>query len=78
LLPWLIFYGLGVLVSIVAHQWLTTLCWVEEKIYGLISLVIGFLTLLVWTLMWIVAAEAGTDFAKLHFGRKSFRQFLFT
>jgi hypothetical protein len=27
-------------VAIVAHQWLTTLCWVEEKIYGLISLVI--------------------------------------
>jgi hypothetical protein len=25
----------------------------------LISLVIGFLTLLVWTLVWIVAAEAG-------------------
>jgi len=59
LLPWLIFYGLGVLVSIVAHQWLTTLCWVEEKIYGLISLVIGFVTLVVWTLVWIVAAEAG-------------------
>ena len=39
-------------------QWLTTLCWVEEKIYGVISLVLGFLTLMVWTLVWIVAAEA--------------------
>jgi len=35
------------------------LCWVEEKIYGLISLIIGFITLVVWTLVWIVAAEAG-------------------
>lgn len=58
LLPWLILYGLGVLVAIVAHQWLTTLCWVEEKIYGLVALAIGFVTLVIWTLVWIVAAEA--------------------
>lgn len=34
LMPWLIYYGIGILIAIAAHQWLTTLCWVEEKIYG--------------------------------------------
>ena len=57
-LPWLVFYGIGVLIAIASHQWLTTLCWVEEKIYGLVALCIGFITLIVWTAMWIVAAEA--------------------
>lgn len=58
LMPWLIYYGLGILIAIGAHQWLTTLCWVEEKIYGLIALGIGFLTTILWTAVWIVAAEA--------------------
>jgi hypothetical protein len=58
LMPWLIYYGLGILIAIGAHQWLTTLCWVEEKIYGLIALSIGFLSIIVWTTVWIVAAEA--------------------
>eukprot|EP00095_Tigriopus_kingsejongensis_P011415 maker-scaffold993_size72668-snap-gene-0.15 protein:Tk11415 transcript:maker-scaffold993_size72668-snap-gene-0.15-mRNA-1 annotation:"c-5 sterol desaturase erg3" len=58
LVPWLIFYGLLVLLCLGVHQWFTTLCWVEEKIYGLISLVFGILLLCLWTLVWIVAAEA--------------------
>lgn len=58
LVPWLIFYGLVVLLCLGVHQWFTTLCWVEEKIYGLISLVVGCLILLFWTFVWIVAAEA--------------------
>ena len=37
LMPWLIYYGIGILIAIGAHQWLTTLCWVEEKLYGLIG-----------------------------------------
>ena len=41
-----------------AHQWLTTLCWVEEKIYGLIALGVGFITTILWTTVGIVAAEA--------------------
>ena len=58
LMPWLIYYGIGILIAIGAHQWLTTLCWVEEKIYGLIALGIGFVTTILWTAVWIVAAEA--------------------
>jgi len=58
LMPWLIYYGIGILIAIAAHQWLTTLCWVEEKIYGLIALGIGFFTTILWTTVWIVAAEA--------------------
>ena len=82
-MPWLIYYGIGILIAIAAHQWLTTLCWVEEKIYGkyisayvcllfitnftylftfilpgLIALGIGFFTTILWTAVWIVAAEA--------------------
>jgi len=70
LLPWLIIYGFGIILAFVAHQWLTTLCWVEEKIYGVISLVLGFLTLMVWTLVWIVAAEAAEK-PKVMVGRNS-------
>ena len=58
LMPWLIYYGIGILIAIGAHQWLTTLCWVEEKLYGLIALGIGFFTTILWTTVWIVAAEA--------------------
>jgi len=58
LTPWLIFYGVGILVAIVTHQWFTTDCWVEEKVYGIISLALGFVTMIIWTLVWIVAAEA--------------------
>ena len=58
LTPWLIFYGVGILVAIVSHQWFTTDCWVEEKVYGIISLALGFVTMIVWTLVWIVSAEA--------------------
>lgn len=58
LVPWLIFYGLLVLFCLGTHQWFTTLCWVEEKIYGLISLCFGIILLCLWTLVWIVAAEA--------------------
>lgn len=58
LMPWLIYYGVGILIAIGAHQWLTTLCWVEEKIYGLIALGVGFITTILWTTVWIVAAEA--------------------
>ena len=70
LLPWLIIYGFGIILAFVAHQWLTTLCWVEEKIYGVVSLVLGFLTLMVWTLVWIVAAEA-VEKPKVMIGRNS-------
>merc|ERR1712051_332298 len=58
LMPWLIYHGIGILIAIGAHQWLTTLCWVEEKLYGLIALGIGFFTTILWTTVWIVAAEA--------------------
>ena len=53
-----IYYGIGILIALGAHQWLTTLCWVEEKLYGLIALGIGFFTTILWTTVWIVAAEA--------------------
>jgi len=58
LTPWLVFYGVGILVAIVCHQWFTTDCWVEEKVYGIVSLGLGFVTMIVWTLVWIVSAEA--------------------
>ena len=58
LTPWLIFYGVVILVAIVTHQWFTTDCWVEEKVYGIVSLALGFITMIIWTLVWIVAAEA--------------------
>ncbi|XP_040564578.1 uncharacterized protein [Lepeophtheirus salmonis] len=58
LLPWLIVYGFIIMGAIGAHQWFTTLCWVEEKVYGLVCLITGFLGLVLWTLVWLVAAEA--------------------
>jgi len=58
LMPWLIYYGIGILIAFGSHQWLTTLCWVEEKLYGLIALGIGFFSTILWTCVWIVAAEA--------------------
>ena len=65
LVPWLLFHGIVIIAAIALHQWFTTLCWVEEKIYGLVSLVMGAGLLVLWTYVWLIASEASKDYAAL-------------
>jgi len=58
LLPWLLFYGSCVIICILTHLYFTSLCWREEKIIGMVSLGVGLIFLVLWSLVWIVAAEA--------------------
>jgi uncharacterized membrane protein YhhN len=32
LLPWLIFYGAGIILCLLLHLYYTSLCWREEKV----------------------------------------------
>jgi len=57
LLPWLLFYGVGIVCCLVAHIYYTSLCWREEKIIGLLCLGTGFIFLVLWSLVWIVSAQ---------------------
>ncbi|XP_023320222.1 uncharacterized protein LOC111695227 [Eurytemora carolleeae] len=59
LLPWLLFYGAGIILCLILHLYYTSLCWREEKIIGMVCLGSGFLFLVIWSLVWIVAAEMG-------------------
>lgn len=56
-LPWLIFYGAGIVTCIWSHLYYTSLCWREEKMIGLGCLGLGFLFLVIWSLVWMVAAQ---------------------
>ena len=73
-MPWLLFYGFGIVGCLVAHLYYTSLCWREEKvggqydtriennsrifqIIGLVCLCMGFLFLVLWSLVWIVSAK---------------------
>lgn len=56
-LPWLLFYGAGVVICIWTHLYYTSLCWREEKMIGLCCLGIGFVFLIIWSLVWMVAAQ---------------------
>ena len=49
-MPWLIFYGTGVVTCIWSHLYYTSLCWREEKMIGLACLAIGFIFLIIWSL----------------------------
>jgi len=57
LLPWLLFYGAGIIFCLLLHLYYTSTCWREEKIIGMSCLGAGFLFLVIWSLVWIVAAE---------------------
>ena len=49
-MPWLIFYGCGVVSCLWTHLYYTSLCWREEKMIGLGCLAIGFIFLIIWSL----------------------------
>jgi len=57
LLPWLLLYGAGTVACLGAHVYFTSLCWREEKVTGSILLLLAFLTLVLWSLVWLVAAQ---------------------
>lgn len=57
LLPWLLFYGAGIILCLLLHLYYTSLCWREEKLIGLGCLGAGFIFLVLWSLVWVVAAE---------------------
>jgi len=57
LLPWLLFYGAGIVGCLLTHLYFTSLCWREEKIIGMVCLGMGFIFLVLWSLVWIVSAE---------------------
>jgi len=56
-IPWLLFYGVGIIICLVAHAVFSSKCFIEEKIVGMVSLGIGFVFLIIWTMVWIVAAQ---------------------
>lgn len=56
-LPWLLFYGAGIVTCIWSHLYYTSLCWREEKMIGLGCLGLGFIFLVIWSLVWMVAAQ---------------------
>lgn len=56
-LPWLLFYGGGIVTCIWSHLYYTSLCWREEKMIGLGCLGLGFVFLVIWSLVWMVAAQ---------------------
>jgi len=58
-LPWLLFYGAGIIFCLMLHLYYTSLCWREEKIIGMVCLGTGFSFLVLWSVVWIVAAEMG-------------------
>ncbi|QQP49100.1 Uncharacterized protein FKW44_009630, partial [Caligus rogercresseyi] len=70
LLPWLIVYGFIIMGAIAAHQWFTTLCWVEEKIYGLVCLITGFVGL--WQLKPL--RNQNSSLLEIHLGSKDFKK----
>ena len=99
-IPWLVFYGAGIIISLSTHLHFTSKCWREEKVWkasllvtvvipthtgvvcvmmyryiymssplsdssylfsfkliGLACLCLSFIFLIIWTLVWLVAAQ---------------------
>jgi len=56
-IPWLVFYGAGIIISLSTHLHFTSKCWREEKLIGLACLCLSFIFLILWTLVWLVAAQ---------------------
>jgi len=56
-LPWLLFYGAGIVCCIWTHLYYTSKCWREEKMIGLGCLGLGFVFLIIWSMVWMVAAQ---------------------
>merc|ERR1712110_106603 len=56
-IPWLVLYGAGIIISLATHLHFTSKCWREEKFIGLLCLCLGFLFIILWTLVWLVAAQ---------------------
>jgi len=57
LLPWLLLYGAGIVACLASHLYFTSLCWREEKVTGMICLGLAFIFLILWSLVWLVAAQ---------------------
>jgi len=57
LLPWLLLYGAGIVACLASHLYFTSLCWREEKVTGMICLALAFIFLILWSLVWLVAAQ---------------------
>jgi len=70
LLPWLLFYGAGIVSALTLHLYFTSLCWREEKFIGMLCLGLAFLFLILWSVIWLVAAEV-TDRPKTLISRPS-------
>jgi len=56
-IPWLVLYGAGIIIALATHLYFTSQCWREEKFIGLLCLCLGFLFIILWTLVWLVAAQ---------------------
>jgi len=70
LLPWLLFYGAGIVCCLTLHLYFTSLCWREEKFIGMLCLGLAFVFLILWSVIWLVAAEV-TDRPKTLISRPS-------
>merc|ERR1719402_1995404 len=57
LLPWLLFYGAGIVCCLTLHLYFTSLCWREEKFIAMLCLGLAFVFLILWSIIWLVAAE---------------------
>jgi len=57
LLPWLLGYGAGIVCCFWTHLYYTSQCWREEKLIGVACLLVGTFFLVIWCLVWMVAAQ---------------------
>jgi len=63
-IPWLLFYGSGIIICLYTHLFFTSKCWaqhttfwLQDKIIGMLCLGLCFIFLIFWTLVWIVGAQ---------------------
>merc|ERR1719367_1146815 len=70
-LPWLLFYGGGVITCLWLHLYYTSHCWRTEKMTGLACLGLGFVFLVIWSLVWMVAAQITEKQKNNHLQTKS-------
>ena len=56
-IPWLVLYGAGIIICLAIHLHFTSKCWREEKFIGLLCLCLSFLFIILWTMVWLVAAQ---------------------
>lgn len=56
-LPWLLFYGSGIIICLYTHLYFTSQCWIHDKIIGACCLGLASFFLILWTPVWMVAAQ---------------------